>query len=98
MEFINLVKLYHWTTRKYSEHKGTDALYEKLNEHVDTRLPTGKRFVLINTTSSVFIKKMKLFRAFLLSISFQPALMNLRDEILADVDQFTYILKNNYKN
>jgi hypothetical protein len=35
MEMINVVKLYHWKTHSYAEHKATDELHERLNEHVD---------------------------------------------------------------
>jgi DNA-binding ferritin-like protein len=30
-----MVKLYHWKTRSYSQHKATDELYERLNKHID---------------------------------------------------------------
>jgi DNA-binding ferritin-like protein len=35
LEMINAVKVYHWNTRSFAEHKATDELYGKLNEHVD---------------------------------------------------------------
>jgi len=35
LEMLNVVKLYHWKTRSFSQHKATDELYERLNEHVD---------------------------------------------------------------
>jgi DNA-binding ferritin-like protein len=35
IEMINVVKLYHWKTHSYAEHKATDELYGKLNENVD---------------------------------------------------------------
>jgi hypothetical protein len=35
LEVLNQVKLYHWRTRKYSEHKATDELYERLGGHID---------------------------------------------------------------
>ena len=102
LEFLNNLKLYHWNTRSYSEHKATDDLHEKLGEHIDkfveillsnTRLPNGKKtIVLLNTTHSNFVKKLNSFRKFLLSLILQPDLMNLRDELLADIDQFVYLL------
>lgn len=30
-----MVKLYHWKTRSYAQHKATDQLYENLNENID---------------------------------------------------------------
>lgn len=35
IEMLNTVKLYHWKTRSYAEHKATDELYERLNEKID---------------------------------------------------------------
>ena len=34
-EMLNMVKLYHWKTRSYAQHKATDELYAKLNENID---------------------------------------------------------------
>jgi DNA-binding ferritin-like protein len=30
-----MVKLYHWKTHSYAQHKATDELYERLNENID---------------------------------------------------------------
>jgi DNA-binding ferritin-like protein len=30
-----MVKLYHWKTHSYAQHKATDELYASMNEHVD---------------------------------------------------------------
>lgn len=35
IEMLNVVKLYHWKTRSYAEHRATDELYERLNEKID---------------------------------------------------------------
>lgn len=35
LEMLNNVKLYHWKTQSYSQHKATDELYERLNENID---------------------------------------------------------------
>lgn len=34
-EMLNMVKLYHWKTRSYAQHKATDELYSKLNDNID---------------------------------------------------------------
>jgi DNA-binding ferritin-like protein len=34
-EMLNTVKLYHWKTRSYAEHKATDELYDELNKNID---------------------------------------------------------------
>ena len=35
LEILNIVKLYHWKTKSYAQHKATDELYSKLNENID---------------------------------------------------------------
>lgn len=35
LEILNVIKLYHWKTRSYSQHKATDELYENLNKNID---------------------------------------------------------------
>ena len=35
MELLTMIKLYHWKTYSYSQHKATDELYGKLNENID---------------------------------------------------------------
>jgi hypothetical protein len=35
LEMLNTVKLYHWKTMKYAEHKATDDLYGDLNDKID---------------------------------------------------------------
>jgi hypothetical protein len=35
MEMLNEVKIYHWNTHSYAQHKATDELYSQLNEHID---------------------------------------------------------------
>jgi DNA-binding ferritin-like protein len=35
LEMLNMIKLYHWKTHSYAQHKATDELYEKLNELID---------------------------------------------------------------
>jgi len=34
-EMLNTVKLYHWKTKSYAQHKATDELYQNLNENID---------------------------------------------------------------
>ena len=35
LELLNMVKLYHWKTHSYSQHKATDELHSKLSENID---------------------------------------------------------------
>jgi DNA-binding ferritin-like protein len=35
LKLLIIIKVYHWKTYSYSEHKATDELYENLNNHID---------------------------------------------------------------
>jgi len=35
LDMLTAVKLHHWNTGSYAQHKATDELYERLNEHID---------------------------------------------------------------
>jgi len=111
LEFLNMIKLYHWKTRSYSQHKATDELYGRLNENIDkfvevllgkdqTRIQyMEKRMDLVNTDNMNDIKQ-RVFecRNFLqeFNIHFDGKrdsdLLSIRDDILADINQFLYLL------
>jgi hypothetical protein len=44
-EILNTIKLYHWNTRSFAQHKATDELYAKLNDNMDrfVEIMLGKR-------------------------------------------------------
>jgi hypothetical protein len=48
-EMLHTIKLYHWKTTSYAQHKATDELHEKLSENTDKfveimigKLPTSR--------------------------------------------------------
>jgi hypothetical protein len=110
IETLNLVKLYHWRTYSYSQHKATDELYAILNEHIDNFVEVllgksasrihmvNQRIRLIDQDIKTFKEKIFEFRAFLVDmdqyfISKQDSdLLSIRDEILADINKFLYLL------
>ena len=111
LEMLNTVKLYHWKTRSYAQHKATDELYEKLNGHIDTFIEVllgkdesrikmvEKRIELIDySRSSDFKERMYEYREFLIDMSRyfdskrDSDLLNIRDEILGDINQFLYLM------
>lgn len=111
---LNIIKIYHWKTLSYPQHKATDELYESFNgrmdEFVETMLgKTGKRVNLSSTRSIPFydytsVTKFKqcieTFKSYLVNMSNAPYfknpensdLLNIRDEILGDLNKFTYLL------
>jgi len=81
LEMLNMVKLYHWKTRSYSQHKATDELYERLNKHIDefVEVLLGKENrrvkmiekslrILDNNTSRAFKNNIYEFREFLVNM------------------------------
>ena len=113
-DMLNTVKLYHWKTRSYAQHKATDELYGRLNENIDkfVEILLGKdesrinmvhnQLKLIDPTSSPdFKKKIYLYRDFLINMNqyfdakTDTDLLNVRDEILGDINQFLYLMTFN---
>ena len=117
-ELVNLllkllidVKIYHWKTKSYPEHKATDQLYESLNENIDkfveillgkdeARLNMKGRAIeisdpktieqfkkIINSNKVLLEKKMGKY----LILNSDTDLLNIRDEILGDLNQFLYL-------
>lgn len=115
LQMLNTVKLYHWKTSSYAQHKATDELYGKLNESIDSFVEImlgkngGSRVNLTGTKSiplmdytnvSDFEKEVEIYKIFLIgmgndnnfSSNVNTDLMNTRDEILGQLNQFTYLL------
>jgi len=111
LQLLNLVKLYHWKTYSYSQHKATDELYSALNEHIDTfvEILLGKneaRVQMLEKKIQLFDSKDKSefkehihdYREFLIDMNTyfdekrDSDLLNVRDEILGDINQFLYLL------
>lgn len=111
LELLNMVKLYHWKTHSFAQHKATDELYAKLNENIDTFVEIllgkdesrvkmlEKRIDLIDPNNTTdFKERIYEYREFLtdMNIFFNSSrdmdLLNVRDEILGNVNQFLYLL------
>ena len=111
MELLMMIKLYHWKTHSYSQHKATDHLYDDLNEKIDrfVEVLLGKSKYRVNMLE----KKMHLYdldtkqelrehifeyRDFLVNMNQifsakrDSDLFSIRDDILADLNQFLYLL------
>jgi hypothetical protein len=99
LDFLNNLKLFHWSTHSYSEHMASDELYITLTKKIDkliesflqTRIPI-KTTIQINTNKSSFLKKLKKFREFMKNLDISYELLSLRDDILIAIDQFEYRL------
>ena len=114
LQMLNTVKLYHWKTTSFAQHKATDELYAQLNESIDTFVETmlgksGSRVYLSGTKTiplldyndlSDFKKEVQQYKHYLIGMSNDEILkngsntdlLNVRDEILGHLNQFTYLL------
>ena len=114
LQMLNTVKLYHWKTHSYAQHKATDELYSELNDNIDSFVETmlGKKGNRVNLTKvkclplddynnlASFEQKVNQYRTFLinmtndanLNITNNSDLLNIRDEILGNINQFAYLL------
>lgn len=110
LEMLNMIKLYHWKTYSYSQHKATDELYSKMQDNVDRFVEVllgkdnnriqmlEKRIDLLDMqTKESFKKRLFTYRKFLIDMniyfdeSHDSDLLNIRDELLADLNQFLYL-------
>jgi hypothetical protein len=114
LQMLNTVKLYHWKTSSYAQHKASDELYSNLNGHIDTFVEimlgkTGSRVDLTHTKSlplmdynnvKDFKREIEKYKQFLIdmnkvdviNITDNSDLLNVRDEILGNLNQFSYLL------
>jgi hypothetical protein len=108
--FFNMreqIKLYHWQTRSFAEHKATDDLIAKLDTNIDTFVevymgrygrPHVKRTLGVKnlTVTGIrgFISKSGVWLSTKLPRMIKKTdsdLLNIRDEILADLNQIKYL-------
>lgn len=111
LEMIHMVKLYHWKTKSYSEHKATDELHGRLQEHTDkfveillgkdqsrVQMVTDKMDLMDFNNIKEFKECIFRYREFLMDMNIyfdsrrDSDLLNIRDEILGDLNQFLYLL------
>ena len=111
IEMLTTVKLYHWKTKSYPQHKATDELYENLNKNIDSfveimlgksqsRVQMIERQIQIFDFDNVqgFKEKIYEYRSFLTDLTYHldpkqdSDLLNIRDEILGNINQFLYLL------
>ena len=108
LQMLNNIKLYHWNTFSYPEHKATDELYSSLGDNIDkfVEILLGKNNARINTKYIQAIKihnltdtkalkeSVERYKMYLDNMpdSFGTDLLNIRDEILGDLNKFLYLL------
>ena len=103
--FITLreqIKLYHWQTKIYSRHKATDSIIEELDKNIDkygrAKLTSRNNTIKLQNLSEASIIKFvrqciqHLKNNLVSKLSpHDTDLVNIRDEILGDLDQLLYL-------
>lgn len=105
LELINTIKIFHWTTASYAQHKASDELVAALQEHTDSFIEkliargpaAARRTVPKSITLKVgaggnignYISSAKRRVA---AMSGGADLESIRDDIVADLSQFEYLL------
>ena len=101
------VKLYHWTTDSYSNHKATNKLLDNLSDLIDSFvekyiggharpvMKSGCSVPIQNMTKTKYVKLLKQAQDYLRgdlekAISKNSELLNIRDEMLGEIDQSLY--------
>lgn len=89
-EILHAIKLYHWKTKSYSQHKSTDDLHEKLSEQTDRFIEVlmGKTALRIRMVED----KMKLYD-FDSKTKFKDKIFEFR-QFLEDLEQIFNSKKN----
>ena len=113
LTMLNTIKMYHWQTFSYPQHKATDDLYESIGDLTDkfvevllgkshSRFTLPKSFTLRvdnYTNTNKLISQVEKYKKMLVNIeSYLPKgmsntdLLNIRDELLGDLNKFLYLL------
>ena len=103
LEVLNSIKLFHWNTSSYAQHKASDQLHQQLSEHIDKfveillrdkQLSSFKVSIpALNLNKVNFVKYLSKFDSFILSLTLENDLDNIRDEMSANIHQFFYLLR-----
>lgn len=104
LQMLNTIKIYHWSTLSYAKHKATDELYASLNDNIDSfvekllldtriELPTYsvKRSTNFNNDIKMYVRFLEHLGKYI--DESRTDLLNIRDEILGNINQYIYLSK-----
>lgn len=105
-ETLSTVKMYHWSTRGYADHKATDALYLYLSTAYDnlmevffknSRMTFTQQNVIVDVlTHDTFVQYLQGMIMFLqenANLNIRDDLKNIRDDIIANINKTLYLLQ-----
>jgi len=107
LELLSTIKIYHWNTYDYSAHKATDELYSTLSDNVDkfmeVYMGTTNQRIPLSTRTSISLNNLSkpAMKSYIQKSinhlekiklpSKNTDLYNIRDEMLANLNQFLYL-------
>ena len=105
LDILNNIKIFHWKTKSYAEHKASDFLYGSLNGNMDkfaevylgeecTRFDfSQKRNISVQDHSKKAIcTRVKDFVKHMEGLKLSGDLSNIREETIANCNQFLYLM------
>lgn len=107
MQVKDMIQIYHWQTDDYARHQAAGKLYDSLNLNLDKMVEVyqknkrlnfkNKTLKLKNMSSKSAEKLLQEYSDYLTNIKIfkSPDLLNIRDEILVDVNQTLYLFSLN---
>lgn len=110
MEMLTMIKLYHWNTHSFAQHKATDEIHDRITENVDkfVEVLLGKDESRLNhlqekirairsKNTGDFKARLYEYRECMIRLTDcfdarrDTDLLNIRDEILGDLNQLLYL-------
>lgn len=103
LDLINNIKIFHWKTRSYAEHVASDSLHAKLSANMDRFAEvflgmSGERFSinsqlnLSDRNKKGMCDKVRAFIKHMEGLKLTGDLSNIREDIIADCNQFLYLM------
>jgi hypothetical protein len=103
LQFLQLLRVYHWNTESYSRHVASGSLYEKMDSLVDQFIETYQgQFGRIRSrpfklnvsvlSDKEAVQFLKTFANLLITMKVPSSdLQNIRDEMLGEVQRTIYL-------
>lgn len=99
LQMLNTIKLYHWKTKSFAEHKATDELYTNINKNIDLfieimlgktkgRISLKKTSILLSDCSSTagIVREIEKYIHFLNDMN-NDLKLNINSDLLAIRDE-----------
>lgn len=96
------LRLVHWATKSHAVHVSTGSFYDQLDSHLDRLVESGQApgltldlAIHAKSVPGLDASVLEYYRGLLLALdpAEGPALLALRDDLLADLDRFAFLMR-----